>query len=118
MMPTEGWTIGSLGGVEIKLNPESLAHRVFGDIFVGKRGAAVSRAESGLVGILGDGTVRVGDFIGSILWHEMAHVIMAQRFGIPVMQVVLHLYGGVALLSREPERPSHEFLDHDCGAAI
>ena len=49
-------------------------------------------------------------FIGSILWHEMAHVIIARQYRLPVVQVVLYLFGGMAQIGRDPERPEHEFL--------
>lgn len=110
MIPTQGWTIGSLGGVEIKLNPSLLLIAFLVTYLLAS--ALLPLAVPGLGALIywATGLLASVIFIGSILWHEMAHVIMAQRFGIPVMQVVLHLYGGVALLSREPERPSHEFL--------
>src|SRR5262249_30764779 len=48
-------------------------------------------------------------FIGSILWHEMAHSLVAQHYHIPVAQIVLYLFGGVAQITRDPERPSQGF---------
>jgi CBS domain-containing protein len=34
---------------------------------------------------------------------------LAMHYGIPVVQIVLHLFGGVAQISRDPERPGQEF---------
>lgn len=42
--------------------------------------------------------------------HELGHSIVAQRFGIPVREIVLFPLGGVALLSRNPQQPLHELL--------
>jgi len=41
-------------------------------------------------------------YFGSILLHELAHSLVAQRSGIKVNFVVLHFFGGLASLDREP----------------
>ncbi|HVO71976.1 MAG TPA: site-2 protease family protein, partial [Aggregatilineaceae bacterium] len=55
------------------------------------------------------GVVGAIAFIGSILWHEMAHALLALRYHIPVVQIVLYLFGGMAQIARDPERPGQEF---------
>jgi Zn-dependent protease len=45
----------------------------------------------------------------SVLVHEFAHAIVAQRKGIPVESIVLFIFGGVATIAREPEKPGDEF---------
>jgi Zn-dependent protease/CBS domain-containing protein len=48
-------------------------------------------------------------FFLSILFHEMSHSLMAQRFGIPVHSITLFVFGGFSSLSKESETPREEF---------
>ncbi len=48
-------------------------------------------------------------FFGSLLVHEFAHALMAQRRGIRVMGITLFLFGGVAAIEGEPEGAADEF---------
>jgi Zn-dependent protease len=51
-----------------------------------------------------------GGFIlfGSVLLHELGHALVAQRYGIRIASIVLHLLGGMALMTRPPEKPRQE----------
>lgn len=49
-------------------------------------------------------------FFGSVLFHELAHSVVAMAWGIPVKGITLFIFGGVAKIGREPERPLAEFL--------
>lgn len=46
---------------------------------------------------------------GSVLVHEFGHALTARWFKIPTRNITLFLFGGVAQIAREPERPAHEF---------
>ncbi len=48
-------------------------------------------------------------FFGSLLLHELAHALMAQRRDIPVLGITLFLFGGVSKLGAEPTRARDEF---------
>ena len=48
-------------------------------------------------------------FFLSLLAHELAHSIVAQRYGIAVPRITLFLFGGVSEMSEEPRSPSAEF---------
>ena len=42
--------------------------------------------------------------------HELGHSIVAQRFDIPVREITLLPLGGVAQLTKNPDKPLHELL--------
>jgi Zn-dependent protease len=49
-------------------------------------------------------------FYASLLAHELAHSLVAQRFRLKVSGITLWLFGGVSQLEGEPERPSQDAL--------
>lgn len=46
----------------------------------------------------------------SIVIHELAHSLVSYATGNPVRVIVLHVFGGLAQLDREPKRARDEFL--------
>ena len=48
-------------------------------------------------------------FFASILTHELAHALMAQRSGIHIPAITLFVFGGMAHLSEEAKDPKTEF---------
>jgi Zn-dependent protease len=50
--------------------------------------------------------------------HELGHSVAAQRYGVPVKQIVLLPIGGVAQLDHIPETPWHEFVIAVAGPAV
>ncbi len=45
----------------------------------------------------------------SIFLHEFSHAFVARREGIEVLEILLHPFGGLARLRREPDTPQKEF---------
>ena len=48
-------------------------------------------------------------FFGSVLFHELAHSVVAQRYKIPVVSITLFVFGGVARIGREARTAAQEF---------
>jgi Zn-dependent protease len=48
-------------------------------------------------------------FFGSILLHELGHAVVAVRNGIPISDITLWLFGGVARMTKDTNSPGVEF---------
>jgi Zn-dependent protease len=48
-------------------------------------------------------------FFASVIFHELAHSVVALRYKIRVMSITLFVFGGVARIGREPSRAIQEF---------
>lgn len=57
--------------------------------------------------LLGAGAILI--LFLSIFLHELAHAVVARREGIEVLEILLHPFGGLARLRREPDTPGKEF---------
>jgi Zn-dependent protease/CBS domain-containing protein len=57
-------------------------------------------------------------FFASLLLHEMAHSVVARRYGIEIKGITLFIFGGVAELGREPDSAAAEFWVALAGPAM
>jgi Zn-dependent protease/CBS domain-containing protein len=48
-------------------------------------------------------------FFGSVLFHELGHSAVALRYKIRVVSITLFIFGGMARIAKEAERPMQEF---------
>src|SRR5580698_8951296 len=48
-------------------------------------------------------------FCCSLIFHEMAHNVVAKLYKIPVVSITLFVFGGVSRIGREPARAIEEF---------
>lgn len=65
----------------------------------------LSNAMYWLMGVMG----MLGLFF-CILLHELGHALVAKHFKLPISNITLFLFGGVAEIKKEPTRPKVEFL--------
>ena len=56
------------------------------------------------------GTVAALGMFASIIFHELAHSLVARAYGIKIAGITLFIFGGVAELEDEPPTPKSEFL--------
>ncbi len=71
----------------------------------------------------GPGGMAFGIVLMSLLFlcvtlHEFGHSVVAQRLGITVREIILLPIGGVAMLSRNPDKPVQELLIAVAGPAV
>ncbi|MDF0645446.1 MAG: site-2 protease family protein [Nitrospira sp.] len=54
----------------------------------------------------------------SVVLHELGHSYVAQRYQIPIGQITLFIFGGVAHMGKEPPSPRAEFLIAIAGPVV
>jgi Zn-dependent protease len=95
-MLTGSFSLGRLAGVTINLHWSVLLIAVLlGSSLVAPLGLLAT-------------AIAIVVFLGSILAHEMAHALVARRFGVGTLSVELWALGGLARLDRESPTPKAE----------
>ena len=110
MMNAPAWEIGRALGIPIRVHPSWFL--VF--LFV-TWSLATGYLPDALPGLSdsrywGMGAVAAVLLFVSVLLHELGHSYVAQRYRIPIGQITLFLFGGVAHMRAEPPSPKAEFL--------
>src|SRR3954470_17891466 len=57
-------------------------------------------------------------FFGSILLHELGHAVVSIRKGIPISDITLWMFGGIARMTRDSDSPGTEFQIAVAGPAV
>lgn len=107
--PVTGLSLGRLAGIEIRLD---LSVVIIFTLVVGSLALGLfPRWHPDWSAALCWGTALAAGliFFASLLAHEMAHSLVAQRNDLPVPRITLFLFGGVSEMSREPPQPGMEF---------
>jgi Zn-dependent protease/CBS domain-containing protein len=110
--------LGRIAGVRIGVNWTVLV--IFGLILVGLATVQLPLLFEGRAAVTYwiAGTLGATAFFVSLLAHELAHAIVAQRYGIRVEGIVLWLFGGVAKLQGEATDPSADLRIAAVGPSV
>ena len=107
-MRSEGIQIGKIYGIPIFLHNSWFF--IFGLIalsFVSKYEAL--NLDIPTTRLWGLGLITSVLFFGCLVFHEMAHSVIAKHYKIPVVSITLFIFGGVARIGRDPTRAIEEF---------
>jgi Zn-dependent protease/CBS domain-containing protein len=111
-----GFHVGSITGIEIRMDLSVLIIALL--VSFNLTGLlAAWHPDWGLAFVGFVAVVSAALLIGSILVHELAHALVGRRFGLPVERITLFIFGGMAELGREPDRPKVELLTALAGPA-
>jgi Zn-dependent protease len=102
------WKLGTIAGIEIRVHPTFLLALVWGAVMWG----------GGRLSGLAYGALLTLVLFSIVLLHELGHSLAAKRYGIPVRDITLLPIGGIARLSRMPEKPAEELVVALAGPAV
>lgn len=100
--------LGEIAGVRVGVNWSVLV--IFFLIALGLAAGRFPTESPGLpsVAYIAAGVATAVAFLASLLTHEIAHAVVAQRSGVEVHGITLWLFGGVARLGGEARDPAAE----------
>lgn len=110
MLPFGSLRLGKIFGIEIELNYTWFI--IFVLIFFGlsiEFFPSLYPFQSTWVYII-DGLVTTFLFFGSVLFHELSHSLVAKLNNLPIKKITLFIFGGVAQMSEEPQKPQVELI--------
>jgi Zn-dependent protease/CBS domain-containing protein len=111
------WTIGRIAGITVSIHPSwFIVYVLFAwsaTVMVPVVAPQLSRTSGVLLGC-----IAALALFASVVAHEFAHALVARRLGIPIAGITLFLFGGVAMIVREPDSPRDELRVALAGPAL
>ncbi len=111
MLVRNSWRLGSISGIEIAIHPSWLiiyALFAYGATMAAQAIAAQNNTHLSTNSGIVLGLIASLVLFASVIAHEFAHALVARRLGIPIGNITLFLFGGVASILREPGTPWDE----------
>ncbi len=107
-----GWSfkIAEVSGIPIRVHVTFFLILVLGAV---QWGGITGTAEGALFGV-----VLMVLLFTCVTLHELGHSIAARAFGIPVRDITLLPLGGVAQITKNPEKPIHELIIAAAGPLV
>jgi Zn-dependent protease/predicted transcriptional regulator len=101
--------IAKIYGIDIKLRTSTLLIVGLVGFYAANFYASILPTSS-LVDLIIVGLISGFIILGSILLHELAHSIVAQKYGLNVREIELYLFGGASKIDEEPRTPKSEMI--------
>jgi len=117
-MNLPAWEIGRALGIPIKVHPSWFLVFVFVTWTLATGYLPEALPDQTSPRYWGMGAVASLLLFVSVLLHELGHSYVAQRYRIPIGQITLFLFGGVAHMKKEPPTPIAEFLIAMAGPVV
>lgn len=107
MLSGNGWRLGRIGGVEVKIDPSwSIIALLVGYTFYLALANRFTNQTTGL--LVGLATIMALVFFASVLLHELAHSWVALSRGVEVKGITLFLFGGATEADLDTKKPDDE----------
>lgn len=107
--PPGTWRIGRLAGIDLLIRPSLLLMAVVLVSLFSSRFANTDMSGGRESNAYGLAALFVLALYISVLVHEIAHVVIARAYRMPVASVTLHLLGGETAIEGESRTPGQEF---------
>lgn len=112
-----GLHLGRIAGIEVRLDPSVI---VIAALVAFNLGSGLLPATRPSWSPLLTWSVAIAAALllfASILAHELSHALVGRRLGLPIGRITLFIFGGMAELRRQPDRPKVELLTAIAGPA-
>jgi Zn-dependent protease len=112
-MPRQTVTLGRLFDIRVGVHVSWLAVYAFMSLALARGLTTLPRGEA-----YAFGASCALVLFASVVAHELAHALVARRFGVRTSAITLFLFGGVATLEEEPSSPKADALVALAGPAM